>query len=159
MNTILEAVRRFESHYPEILYRMYFINGMINCNTCQLQYITREAYFDVVGIMFVFLLAFRVFQLFFSLMKPLLSMRTLGKLEIYTTPNKWAPVLSSNIPADQLPIEFGGTQTGRRRVSIGNTLKLDKVDLEEAEIVIFDIPAEDSLKLELGNIEPNTVIE
>ena len=103
--------------------------------------------------------AFRIFQMLFSLMKPLLSMRTLSKLEIYTTPSKWLPVLSSNIPADQIPVEFGGTQKGRRRVSTGNALDIDKVDLDGTDMITIDIAAGDLLKLEFGITEPKTVIK
>jgi len=105
----LEAVRRFEANYPEILYHLYFINGIPILYASPTHFSTFHLLTP-----YPFNLAFRVFQMFFALMKPLLSPRTVAKLEIYTTPDKWLPVLISELPKDQFPIEFGGSQTGRR---------------------------------------------
>ncbi len=60
----------------------------------------------------IFLTAPKIFDLLFSLVKPLLSEKTLSKLSIFgNDPDIWKPALLAEIPAEILPVSYGGTMT------------------------------------------------
>ena len=78
---MMESVKQFEANYPETLKAAYLIN------------------------------ANKFVTIIFNIVKPLLSARTLSKVEIYdSNPGKWKPVLINNIPAHALPVFYGGTK-------------------------------------------------
>ncbi|CAL8069642.1 unnamed protein product [Orchesella dallaii] len=78
---ILEAARSFEANYPETLKAAYNIN-------CP-----------------------KVFDVLFKLVKPFLSERTLSKIFIYDSNEaKWKHDMLKTLPADQIPVRYGGTR-------------------------------------------------
>ena len=61
-------------------------------------------------------------------MKPLLSQRTFGKIQICdTNASKWKPILTEAVPRDQLPALFGGPKL----TQLDELLGLDELDLDE----------------------------
>lgn len=51
----------------------------------------------------------KVFALAFSVVKNFLNDYTLSKIQIYKAePAKWQPILLRQIPANNLPVHFGG---------------------------------------------------
>ncbi|CAG7815170.1 unnamed protein product [Allacma fusca] len=81
---MLDILLVFEANYPEVLKVAYVINAP------------------------------RTFNYLFTLAKPLMNSRTLGKVQIFG-PNrqKWQEVLLKYIDADQIPRFWGGTKPGR----------------------------------------------
>ncbi len=78
----MESVRQFEANYPETLKSAYLIN------------------------------ANKFVTIIFNIVKPLLSARTLSKVEIYdSNVPRWKSVLLNNIPPHALPVLYGGTKT------------------------------------------------
>jgi hypothetical protein len=138
VQTLMEAVSRFEGNHPEILKAMYFVNAP------------------------------RVFSIFFSIIKPLMSARTLGKLEIFTSnANKWKPAIKTHIKEDQLPVAFGGTNpssckflykgfsfapNASNRTSNGNGNADEK-------FITVEVPAGKDFKLEYDITQANTKME
>ena len=58
--------------------------------------------------------ASQVFAMLFQLVRPLLSQRTFGKIEIFNSnSSKWTEVLLNAMTRDQLPIKFGGSNKYR----------------------------------------------
>jgi len=52
-----------------------------------------------------------VFAFVFSLVKPILSERTLKKIAVLgNDPNIWKPALLADIPAEMIPVSYGGTK-------------------------------------------------
>ncbi|CAG7836500.1 unnamed protein product [Allacma fusca] len=90
---IKTAIQNFESNYPEILGKCYVINVS------------------------------RAFQILFGIAKPLMSGRTIQKIEIMTTEEKWKPVLLGVIDANQLPECYGGTASSNLHSLIGYSMK------------------------------------
>jgi hypothetical protein len=82
VDAILETVRRFDLNYPETLKLAVVINAP------------------------------RIFSIIFGIIKPVLSAKTLSKVEIFNyDPEKWMPFLSEFIPLSSLPTSFGGTNS------------------------------------------------
>ncbi len=80
----IEFFRIFEANYPEVLKTCYFINTP------------------------------KIFPIFFAIVKPFLSTRTLNKMEFHGPhTNKWMRALQKKIPADILPAHYGGTREGK----------------------------------------------
>ena len=80
INTIRELVRRYEANYPETLKTCYVVN------------------------------ASRVFQMLYSIVKPMLTARTLSKLQVFgSNEEQWKAVLLEKIPASELSVHFGGS--------------------------------------------------
>jgi len=77
----LNISKSFEANRPEILNKMYVIN------------------------------AGKAFTVLFSLVKPILATATRNKISVYNSASKWKPVLQKNIPADILPVAFGGSNS------------------------------------------------
>ncbi|CAG7833049.1 unnamed protein product, partial [Allacma fusca] len=85
IDATLEGVKRFEANYPEILKASIGINAP------------------------------RIFALMFGLIKPLLTPRTLEKVQIWgSNSNKWKVALLKIIPADQLLPAYGGTRSANK---------------------------------------------
>ena len=52
----------------------------------------------------------KVFALAFSIAKKFMNEYTISKIQIIKAdPNKWKPAILQVVPADQLPVHFGGT--------------------------------------------------
>ncbi|CAG7728531.1 unnamed protein product [Allacma fusca] len=99
----------FESNYPEILRKCYVIN------------------------------ASRSFQLLFSILKPVMSGKTIEKVKIMTKEEEWKPVLLDEIPADQLPECYGGTAWSNLHSFVGYKMKKDPESLIEYTVAPGDI--------------------
>ena len=68
---------------------------------------------------FYYYIAPKIFSILFALIKPLLSPVTLAKIKIYgSNSSKWKLALLNNIPADQIPVNYGGTAAANANVSI-----------------------------------------
>lgn len=67
-----------------------------------------------------------MFTLFFTLVKPLLSQRTFGKIEIHgSNQSKWKPIVHEAIPAEILPVYLGGKNfSSILNVRVSNTFVL-----------------------------------
>ncbi|CAG7824057.1 unnamed protein product [Allacma fusca] len=123
VDCIMEATRRLEANYPEILKASYTINTP------------------------------KLFSVLFALVKPLLAQRTLDKVQIHGyNEDKWGPVLLKLVPPDQLPVCYGGTRTPSENFveiqgksmagaeeSNGNTHCVVAVKVEENLTVALDI--------------------
>jgi len=98
VNTILTFFKEFEAYYPELLYRCYIINGNDKC----------EHVFQNIWKLVVYssCAAPWVFSYIFNIVKPLMSMRTLGKVTIYDHGARWRKVLNEDLPSDSLPVEY-----------------------------------------------------
>ncbi|CAG7828908.1 unnamed protein product [Allacma fusca] len=82
VDAILECVKRLEANYPEMMKISFNVNAP------------------------------RIFALLFALVKPLLTERTLAKIQLFgPTPTKWKSALLKIIPADQLLPAYGGTRS------------------------------------------------
>ncbi|CAG7833072.1 unnamed protein product [Allacma fusca] len=81
IDAIFEAIKRFEANHPETLKAAYLINAP------------------------------RIFAYLFSFIKPLLTARTLDKVQIFGSNGSFKPVLLKTIAPDQLPSEMGGCNT------------------------------------------------
>ena len=80
----IEFFRIFEANYPELVKICMFINTP------------------------------RIFPLFFSLLKPFISSRTMSKMEFYGPhKNKWMTALLRRVPMENLPPHYGGTREGK----------------------------------------------
>ena len=78
----LETTKIFEANYPERLKACIIVNAP------------------------------KIFSILFSLIKPLLTARTMAKLQIHASnAAKWKVALLNNVPADQLPTKYGGTKS------------------------------------------------
>ncbi|XP_003745441.1 SEC14-like protein 2 [Galendromus occidentalis] len=89
-----------------------------------------------------------IFSLFFNLLKPLLNGTTLSKVQIFgKDPSKWKPVLLDAIDADQLPVRYGGTRTGRNgdEGCEDEITYVDKLNNEVVQQMIRLIPEADRL--------------
>jgi len=117
VSSIRKVVARFEDNHPETLNACFIINTS------------------------------RMFSFLFALVKPLLSDRTLSKIQIFTSANEWQPVLFQKLPRDQLKRELGGTRGGRR-VSVGALPYEDRGVKEGLDFVVAHI--EPGHKLELA---------
>jgi hypothetical protein len=79
----IEFFRIFEANYPEIMKLGMFINTP------------------------------RIFPIFFAILKPFLSSKTLGKMEFHGQHrNKWISVLEKKLPMEIMPPHYGGTREG-----------------------------------------------
>ncbi|CAG7833216.1 unnamed protein product, partial [Allacma fusca] len=79
IEVLLELVRNFEDNYPEALKSATAINAP------------------------------KIFTILFNLIKPLLTARTLAKVQICgTNAEKWKAVLLDKIPSNRLPVKYGG---------------------------------------------------
>ena len=53
-----------------------------------------------------------IFEMVYSMIKPLLHERTIRKISIHGhDPSIWKPALLTKIPAECLPVSYGGTKT------------------------------------------------
>jgi hypothetical protein len=83
----MESVRQYEDNYPETLKSAYVVNAP------------------------------RIFAILFNIIKPLLTARTLNKIQIFDSNEaKWKEALLNNFPADQLPAEYGGTKKATMQI-------------------------------------------
>ncbi|OXA40429.1 SEC14-like protein 4 [Folsomia candida] len=79
VNTILQIVGSYEAHYPETLNTALIINAPA------------------------------VFSVLFNLMKPLMTARTINKIQIYSSDRaKWEPEVLKLVDASQIRPRFGG---------------------------------------------------
>ena len=84
-------------------------------------------------------------------MKPLLSQRTFGKIQIYdTNESKWKPVLAKAVPPNQLPALLGGPKLTKWDESLGlSELDLDDENNGQAGKSSVNVPAGKSLSIEI----------
>jgi len=80
VQSILTWAANFETHYPEIMFRGYFIN----CPA--------------------------IFPAMMALLRLFLVPKTLGKITCYGGQNEWGPVLLNDIDADQFSETYGGNR-------------------------------------------------
>ena len=79
IEVLLDCIRNFEDNYPESLKAAIALNAP------------------------------KIFTILFNLIKPLLTPRTLAKVQICgQDPSKWKPILADKIPLRCLPIKYGG---------------------------------------------------
>jgi len=78
VQSVVQFFREFEANYPETLFACHIINAPW------------------------------VFPYIFNIVKPLLSMRTLSKVQIYDSGAKWKDVLKAALPAKSYPQSYGG---------------------------------------------------
>ncbi|KAI9561272.1 hypothetical protein GHT06_012228 [Daphnia sinensis] len=82
VETILDMVKRFLAHYPDLFRRAFVINAP------------------------------RIFPMLFAMVKPLLPATDFPKIKIFAADkNEWLPAILEEIDADQLPSFYGGTLT------------------------------------------------
>lgn len=82
VQSTINMAGKYEAHYPEIL----AVGVIINAPT--------------------------VFSMFYSLVKPLLPVETVAKLQIYGSDRStWEPVVDALVEKDQVGVGYGGTAT------------------------------------------------
>lgn len=81
VQALLKFASQYEAHYPEILYKVYFVN----CPA--------------------------IMPLFLKLLKPLLAPKTYSKIHIYgTNREEWEPILRGMMDPDKLWTRLGGNR-------------------------------------------------
>ena len=89
-------VQLYESNYPELLRRVYVINGNIRPITMLIFFIDYCLY--------TFATAPKIFSVAFAMLKPFLHERTTNKILIFShNPEEWKPAILADVEPDQLP--------------------------------------------------------
>ncbi|XP_073985100.1 SEC14-like protein 2 isoform X2 [Rhodnius prolixus] len=131
----ITLIQMYEANYPEILKACYIINVP------------------------------KVFAIAFSVVKNFLNDYTLSKIHIYKSePNKWKPILLSQIEEDQLPVIYGGTMCDPdgnpscpSKIKLGGKIPKslyiknqvdDKEEKNEEEYTIVTVKKGDKLRLD-----------
>jgi hypothetical protein len=108
---MMSITRRYEANYPEALKECFVING--EYRSFQKHVNLDPIFRQILTIILHIISAPKFFSFLYSLMKPLVSHRTMAKIQIYNSnQDKWKRVLLNHIPEDQLPIKLGGTNDG-----------------------------------------------
>ena len=99
----LEQTKILEANYPEILRRIFVINGtpkIIN------EYLKIQFFFWIMT-------APKIFPIIFKMMKPLMNEMTIDKMKIFGSSSndkeEWTSALLEEIEADQIPAFYGST--------------------------------------------------
>jgi hypothetical protein len=99
----------------------------------------------------------KIFSILFALIKPILSARTLSKIQIFSSnSSKWKVALLNNIPADQIPVKYGGTKSMSENMQniFGN--KVNSSENEFDELVEVTVGAGEKLEAQYDVKHPNT---
>jgi len=95
-----------------------------------------------------------LFKLGFAIVKPFMSGKTVGKLEIYgTDKKKWIPVLRSRVPEEILPPHYGGTRAGRDEFCTDSVMWNDGEPLPPNSFDLFTGKGKRNLKLHYNVVD------
>lgn len=117
IETLLQTLQVFEANYPEILKTAWIINGTYTCViTVIIIDLDLGKMSPVEHIMTGFFLscipAPKVFQLFWAIIKPIMTPRTLAKIQIHGSDRvKWKRLIMEHVEPDSMPSEYGGSIT------------------------------------------------
>ena len=126
MDAAFKIIQIYEANYPELLYRVFVINGM-------LQVLVRLRKLQKFTLQIDSFSAPKVFSLAFSMIKPLLQERTRNKIRIFShesvtkivslfpsihltvhqsivcfSPKQWKAAMLEAIDPEELPVCYGG---------------------------------------------------
>ena len=102
MDAAIQLIQLYEANYPELLHRVFVINGNINKFNQSILIVNRWYLF----------VAPKVFSIAFSMMKPFLHERTKNKISIFShEPKQWKAAILTAVNAEELPVAYGGTLT------------------------------------------------
>lgn len=105
IETSIEFFKDFEANYPETLKACYIINSKSRSGHCEI-----STDHGLMNCACYINLGPWVFSYIYGFIRPLLSARTLAKVQIFDSDvEKWQPIIYEQIPPESLPSNYGGT--------------------------------------------------